>query len=332
MRIRFVSDVLYRVDRTLEGIVEVAGPKFRASPGRLFWAAFMAGAFIALGFLLALVASYSFHPLLGGNPSLFKILLGAVFPMGLIAVVIGGADLWTGNVQFVCASRLSGRVGLRDVLYNWVVSYGGNLAGSLFLALLATRLTGLLLGRGIGDVVLAIARYKVGLDPIRLFFLGVGCNWLVNLAIWQQSRLSDGAGRILAIWFPIFAFVAIGFEHSIANMFVIGAAAMSPGSGIGYTDMMRNLVPVTLGNAVGGFLFVSLYYWYLADSSAGPMDVLGEVGRFLLDVASFSLLALLPMLALSLLGYAFPLASTAYFAVLSFVLWRGVCPSGRKNL
>ncbi|MCD6106110.1 MAG: formate/nitrite transporter family protein [Thermoplasmata archaeon] len=327
-----MSEVLYRVDRTLEGIIEVAGPKFRASPGRLFWAAFMAGAFIAVGFLLALVASFSFHPSLGGNPSLFKLVLGAVFPMGLIAVVIGGADLWTGNVQFVCTLRLSGRAGVGDVLYNWIVSYGGNLAGSLFVAFLAVRLTGLISPGDLGNVVLAIARHKVSLDVEKLFFLGVGCNWLVNLAIWQQSRLQDGAGRILAIWFPIFAFVTIGFEHSIANMFVIGAAAMLPDSGIGYFDMMRNLVPVTLGNAVGGFLFVSLYYWYLSNPELGPGDVLREVAKFAADLGLFSLAALAPMVLFSLLGSLFPILSVAYFAAISPLLWRSVCPVERKNL
>ncbi len=198
------EQILYGVDTTFEGgIAKKATPKFRTTPGRLLFAGFMAGAFIAFGFLLAVVAASGYSPKLfpdKGNISAFKLLLGAVFPVGLIGgVVIGGADLWTGNVQFLSSAKVKGYADFKCVLYNWFGSYGGNFIGSIFLALLATTLTGLFGHVGdpntFGKVTVSIATGKVSKDMLALFFLGIGCNWLVNLAIWQSARVQDGQVR-----------------------------------------------------------------------------------------------------------------------------------------
>lgn len=200
--------ILYGVHSTFEDVAKAAIPKFRTTPGRLLFAGFMAGAFIAFGFTLATVAACvaKCPPyVMGGtfNKPLFKLLLGAVFPMGLIAVVIAGADLWTGNVQALSSAKGMGYADWRNVIYNWFGSYGGNFIGSIFLALMAIPLTGLFGKVGapnlFGQTAIEIAKAKVAKDPISLFFLGIGCNWLVNLAVWQAARVKDGAGKILAI-------------------------------------------------------------------------------------------------------------------------------------
>lgn len=332
------EQILYGVDTTFEGIAKKATPKFRTTPGRLLFAGFMAGAFIAFGFLLAVVAASGYSPKLfpdKGNISAFKLLLGAVFPVGLIGVVIGGADLWTGNVQFLSSAKVKGYADFKCVLYNWFGSYGGNFIGSIFLALLATTLTGLFGHVGdpntFGKVTVSIATGKVSKDMLALFFLGIGigCNWLVNLAIWQSARVQDGAGKILAIWFPIFAFVAIGFEHAIANMWAIPTGILLSNYTITWTKFFHNLIPVTFGNAVGGFLFVAFYYWYLSHPELTAERLIKEIVDFLVVFIAFWIVATLvpagiAMALDSALGsgamYAVPLALSIYYIAGTFFL------------
>ncbi|AHL23498.1 formate/nitrite transporter family protein [Thermococcus nautili] len=328
-----MSEILYGVDSTFEGIAKKATPKFKTTPGRLLFAGFMAGAYIAFGFVLAVIAATGFHD----NPSAFKLLLGAVFPVGLIAVILAGADLWTGNVQFLSSAKAKGYADFRCVLYNWFGSYGGNFIGSVFIALLAVQLTGLFGHVGdpnaFGKTIVAIAHGKVSKDFIALLFLGIGCNWLVNVAIWQSARVQDGAGKILAIWFPIFAFVAIGFEHAIANMWAIPMGVFLSNGAINWASFFHNLIPVTLGNAIGGFLFVSFYYWYLSHPELTARRLAKEIVDFTVVFVAFWVLAtLIPAgIALALKNnlYAFPLVLSVYYVAGTFALARIAKPGVR---
>jgi len=337
--------ILYGVDTTFEGIAKKATPKFKTTPGRLLFAGFMAGAFIAFGFLLAVIAGCvaKYPPFAAGdsfNKALFKILLGAVFPVGLIAVVLGGADLWTGNVQFLSSAKVKGYADFKCVLYNWFGSYGGNFIGSIFLALMAVPLTGLFGHVGnpnlFGDTVVSIAQGKVSKDMMALFFLGIGCNWLVNLAIWQSARVQDGAGKILAIWFPIFAFVAIGFEHAIANMWAIPTGIIASNYAITWSKFFHNLIPVTFGNAVGGFLFVAFYYWYLSHPELTTERLLKEIVDFLVVFAVFWILATLIPAGIGIaldkaMGsgamYVVPVVLSIYYIVGTFALAKVAKPA-----
>ncbi|NJE43165.1 formate/nitrite transporter family protein [Thermococcus sp. GR6] len=335
--------ILYGVDTTFEAVAKKATPKFKTTPGRLLFAGFMAGAFIAFGFLLAVVAAAGYSPKLfpdTGNISAFKILLGAVFPVGLIAVILAGADLWTGNVQFLSSAKAKGYADFKCVLYNWFGSYGGNFIGSIFLALLVVPLTGLFGHVGdpntFGQVTVGIATGKVSKDILALFFLGIGCNWLVNVAIWQSARVQDGAGKILAIWFPIFAFVAIGFEHAIANMWAIPAGILLSDYAITWTQFFHNIIPVTFGNAIGGFLFVAFYYWYLSHPELTTDRLIKEIIDFLIVfIAFWAVAALVPAgIGIALdqaLGkgamYLVPLVLSAYYIVGAFVLYKKARPA-----
>ncbi|ANF22476.1 formate/nitrite transporter family protein [Thermococcus piezophilus] len=335
--------ILYGVDTTFEAVAKKATPKFKTTPGRLLFAGFMAGAFIAFGFLLAVVASAGYSPKLfpdTGNISTFKILLGAVFPVGLIAVILAGADLWTGNVQFLSSAKAKGYADFKCVLYNWFGSYGGNFVGSIFLALLAVPLTHLFGHVGdpntFGQVTVGIATGKVSKDILALFFLGIGCNWLVNVAIWQAARVQDGAGKILAIWFPIFAFVAIGFEHAIANMWAIPTGILLSDYAITWTQFFHNVIPVTFGNAVGGFLFVAFYYWYLSNPELTTDRVIKEIIDFLIVFMAFWVVATLIPAGIGValdkaLGkgamYLVPLVLSAYYIVGAFVLYKKARPA-----
>jgi formate/nitrite transporter len=236
----------------------------------------LAGAFIAFGavYHTLVVTDHG----LGFGPS--RLLGGLAFSLGL--VVVAGAELFTGNTLIVMA-WVDGRVGLPELARNWGLVYVANFAGAVGAAALVTWADGLALADGrLGETAAGIARAKVALDWPTAFFRGILCNALVSLAVWLSFGARDVAGKILAIVFPISAFVALGFEHSIANMYVIPLALMHGVGGVTLAGFLGNLVPVTLGNVVGGGVFVAGVYWlcyrYRAPGSVAdePASALGD--------------------------------------------------------
>ncbi len=218
---------------------------------------FLAGAFIAFGAMNFTVVMTGSD--LGWGPS--RLLGGVAFSLGLILVIIAGAELFTGNNLIVMAWA-DRRITLRQLLRNWALVYGANLVGAVAVALVAVWSGTLLLGDG---AVLAtahdIARSKTALSFQQAFFRGVLCNVLVCLAVWLCFAAHSVSGKILAIIFPISAFVALGFEHSVANMYLIPVALFSGAEGVTVLGFVENLVPVTLGNILGGSVFVAAVYW-----------------------------------------------------------------------
>ncbi len=236
---------------------------------RLLVLSFLAGAYIAFGGLLAVIVGGGAPGLAAANPGLQKCVFGAVFPVGLMLVVIAGAELFTGNTATCIPAALSGRITWRAVGRNWVLSYLGNLVGSLFVAYVLVFLTGLFLKDPWLSSITAIAEAKTAQAFLPLLLKGMGCNWLVCLAVWLAISSDDVMGKIAGIWFPIMTFVAIGFEHSVANMFFIPAGIFY-GAAVSWADFfLVNLLPVTLGNIVGGAMFVGLVYWFLYREPAG---------------------------------------------------------------
>lgn len=213
----------------------------------------LGGAFIGLGALFFLAVLSGADP--GFGPA--RLAAGLAFSLGLILVLIGGAELFTGNVLLVMA-WVDGVVGTRDVLRNWVVVYATNFLGALalvglvFMAGLHTGPLGQLAAR------LAVAKYQLGVAE--LLARGTLCNMLVCLAVWLSFAARDVAGRILAIAFPIAAFVTLGLEHCVANMFLLPFAQMAGGPG-DIAAMADNLFWVSIGNVLGGAGGVALTYW-----------------------------------------------------------------------
>lgn len=235
----------------------------------------LAGAFIGLGALMfALVSS---DASLGFAAS--RLLGGLAFSLGLILVTVAGAELFTGNNLLVMAWA-SGCVSTREVLRNWAVVCLANFVGALGLALLVW-LSGhaTMNGGAVGRAVVAIATAKAGLSTGDAFFRGMLCNVLVCMAVWMGLAGRSVVDKAVAIVFPITAFVAAGFEHSIANMYYF-PLAMLLGAPLGWDDFARNLGPVIAGNLVGGSVLVALVYYtiYLrpaareADSAAAPIS------------------------------------------------------------
>ena len=230
----------------------------------------LAGAFIGLGALMfTLVAS---DPTLGFTAT--RLLGGLAFSLGLILVTVAGAELFTGN-NMLAMAWADGCVSTRQLVRNWVVVCATNFVGAAGLALLVW-LSGHpgLNGGTVGETAIKIATAKAGLSLAEAFFRGVLCNVLVCMAVWMALAGRSVTDKAIAIVFPITAFVAAGFEHSIANMYFF-PLAMLLGAPLGWYDFARNLVPVIAGNIVGGSVLVALVYYVIY---LRPARAHGEVG------------------------------------------------------
>lgn len=231
----------------------------------------LAGAFIAVGGVVSAVVSHSIT-----NVGVSKFVGGAVFPVGLILVVICGAELFTGNCLMV-VPLADGKINIKEVLKNWVVVYIGNFIGSVLIAFLVFEAGVFTLNSGkLGGVVIKVASTKGNLSFGTAFASAIMCNFLVCLAVWGASAAKDVVSKVIIIWFPIMTFVTCGFEHCVANMYFltagifaksnpafVKASGIAPDKMIDGSHMIQNLIPVTLGNIVGGSILVGLAY-YLA--------------------------------------------------------------------
>jgi formate/nitrite transporter len=218
---------------------------------------FTAGALIGIGALLMSHVGGGSPQLAASNPGLCNFLKGAVgLPTGLALVVLTGAELFTGNVMVMISGLLKGAVEMKDLVKNWVASYSANFAGSLFLAWLSFHAK-TMAPPAMHAAAVGIATMKVSLPWTVAFSKAILCNWLVCLGVWGAMSSQSTGGKLLAIWLPISAFITLGFEHSVANMFLI-PQGMLAGAKITWSQfIVNNLIPVTLGNIVGGAIFVA---------------------------------------------------------------------------
>ena len=218
---------------------------------------FLAGVFIAFGAMFYTLVITNQYMGLGSA----RLLGGIAFSLGLILVVVGGAELFTGNNLIVMAWA-DRKVSTIKLLRNWSLVYISNLCGAISAAAMVYWSGTLSFGdNAVAETALEIAVAKINIDPMQAFIRGILCNILVCLAVWLCFAAHHVAGKILAIIFPISAFVALGFEHSVANMYFIPLGMLISDGSIGLIELLRNLIPVTLGNIVGGGFFVALVYW-----------------------------------------------------------------------
>ena len=239
----------------------------------MFSLAILAGIFIGLGAMFATTATAGTAGVLPYG--VVRVFTGIVFCLGLVLVIVGGAELFTGNNLIVMAWA-SGKVSTASLLRNWAIVFFGNFVGSILTVILVFASQQYLFANGaVGQTALGIANSKVQLGFIQAIALGVLCNMLVCLAIWLTLSARSTIDKIAAIIFPITAFVAAGFEHSIANMYFIpmglliknfdpafAAAAQIDLNGLTWvTFLVDNLLPVTIGNIIGGSLGVAAVYW-----------------------------------------------------------------------
>ncbi|NOS76606.1 MAG: formate/nitrite transporter family protein [Nitrospira sp.] len=234
--------------------------------------ALLAGAFISLGALFYAVTVTTGKEAAPVPFGLLRLAGGVAFSLGLVLVVVGGAELFTGN-NLIAMAWAVGCVQTSQVIKNWVWVYFGNLLGALGTVALVLLAGVPAIGDGaVGDTLVRIARSKVALDPVSAVARGILCNVLVCLAVWLCMAARSVADKILAIIFPISAFVACGFEHSVANMFFLplGIALTASGAdALSWSGALANLGLVTLGNLIGGTGLVALVYWFVYLRGAG---------------------------------------------------------------
>lgn len=257
--------------------VNIAVKKANMTITSQFILGILAGAFIAFGAEAANMASHTITDI-----STAKLIGGLIFPAGLILVLTAGAELFTGN-NLMLTALCERKITTSALLCSWTVVYLGNLAGSVLTALLISW-SGQLdyTGGLLGGFTLKTAVGKISLPFFRAFVLGILCNWLVCLAVWSSFGAKDGISKAVCIFFPIWLFIASGFEHSVANMYYISigilaksdpsyvtkalelGASQSGINALNWTAMFTdNLIPVTLGNIIGGAGFVGLVYWFV---------------------------------------------------------------------
>ena len=242
--------------------VKTGETKAKLPPSKAIVAGFLAGAYIAFGAMVAITVSSGMDPEIWGTlPTFFT---GAVFSLGLILVVVAGSELLTGNMALVPLAAMKGRATLKRLAENFGFVMLGNLLGSLFVAYFLAVKTGVLTADMQLERLSQIALAKgVEETETQIFLRAVGCNWLVCLAVWMALAADDVAGKVLAIFFPIMAFVALGFDHVVANMFFLPAAIFAGVDGIGWGDALHNWLFAFLGNLVGAAIFVAGAYWFL---------------------------------------------------------------------
>lgn len=268
----------YKPKEIAQRIDQACISKSLSDPLRVFILAVLAGAFIAFGAAFYTLVTYDSS---GINPGVLRLIGGLVFSLGLILVIVAGAELFTGNNLLVMA-YVDKKITLRQLAKSWSIVFFGNFVGALGLVVLM-YLSGLWAASNgvVGEKVLLIAHAKVNLSVTEAVTRGILCNVLVCLAVWLCFAGHTVVDKILAIVFPVSAFVALGFEHSVANMYFIPAGLLAqhqPGvlSAVAATNpdidlsnltlygfLVKNLLPVTLGNIIGGSVFVGLVYWFV---------------------------------------------------------------------
>lgn len=231
--------------------------------GKLVILGTLGGAYISIGALLSVMIGYGLPDVVLSNPGVVKLLMGATFPVGLIMIVLAGGELFTGCCAYFVPNVIGGRQSLKTMIRYCSIVWITNFIGALLFGYFLVYLPHLSHYQPTLDGFLRIAEAKCS-NPFYITVLkGIGANWLVCLAVWLGMASKSVGGKIIGIWFPVMTFVAIGYEHSVANMFFI-PMAMFEGFELSIGELfVKNLIPATLGNIVGGSLLVGAAYAYL---------------------------------------------------------------------
>lgn len=250
-----------------ENYLNIAKNKTSMSCGKTFVLAIMAGMFIAFAGVGSSVASCMVD-----NPSVSKLIAGCIFPAGLAMVILAGSELFTGNC-LLFIGVLQKKIKCIAMIKNLILVYLGNFVGSLIVSLIVVYSGTInLFSNGFGEAVIKTAQNKCSLGFLEAILLGIGCNFLVCIAVWMAFAAKTPGGKVAAIFFPILAFVVSGFEHSVANMYYLSAGflAKTTGEFVANSDAINlfnitisNLLPVTIGNIIGGMVLIALPYWFV---------------------------------------------------------------------
>ena len=245
----FMEELMYSLLETKNNVVDLGIAKVNKPFASKIVLSFAAGAMISFGFLAYLFSVRDFGPGLGT-------LIGAtLFPVGLIIVLIAGGELITGNMMVVGASWLNKKVTTKEMLLNWLVISFGNVLGAVFVSWIGSYLG---MYNGLEEALLNASNSKIAATTMQVFVSGMMANWFVGIAVWMNIALKDGIGKIFGSWFPIVVFVYFGFQHSVANTFLLTANKLV--NGLQLSEILGNLSVSYLGNILGALIFVSGIY------------------------------------------------------------------------
>lgn len=255
---------MYR--ETIDSVLAATDKKFellRRSPSGFFVSAMLAGAYVGIGILLIFTLGAQ------APPEFRKLVMGCAFGIALTLVVIAGGELFTGYALSAVLAKHAGRATWADVFKSWWVSWIGNFGGCAVLVVLFA------LGGGGGllakpnTLLMDVASYKMNSSIVELFARAVLCNWLVCLALWMSARVTEDTAKCIVIFWCLLAFIACGFEHSVANMtLLLAALAGQHPSSVSVFGLGHNLLWVTVGNLVGGGVFVAGAYWVISSEQS----------------------------------------------------------------
>ena len=265
---------MYSPAEVAKNYVSIGKSKVNTPVSRMFVLAILAGAFIAIGGVAATTVAVSVEA-----PSIGKFLGACVFPGGLAMVLLAGSELFTGNC-LLSIPLLEKEITVGGLLKNWIVVWLGNLAGGILVAAVCVFSSqASLFSNGLAVSMISTAAAKVSMPFTDALLKGIACNFLVCIAVWIAFAAKQVAGKILGLFFPIMMFVLCGFEHSVANMYYCAAglfANMNPiyaqaaaDAGVNTANLTwgamfaANLLPVTIGNIIGGFFCVGCAYWFV---------------------------------------------------------------------
>ncbi|MBD8499949.1 formate/nitrite transporter family protein [Paenibacillus arenosi] len=251
---------------TIEQINEAVETKknlMKSSLARYWVAAMLAGAYVGFGIMLIFKIG---GPFMAANSPATSVIMGGSFGIALTLIIFAGAELLTGNNMLFTVSSLSKRTPWSVTWNNWVIVFFGNLAGAVVFSLLIYG-TGIFGKIAPDHLLFTTAAAKMNMPIHELFFRGILCNWLVCLAIWTSMRAKDDIAKLVLIWWMLYAFIATGYEHSVANMSLLTLSLLLPQhpDSITWGGWLYNMIPVTVGNAVGGIVFVGMAYWYISN-------------------------------------------------------------------
>jgi len=221
---------------------------------------------IYLGFGIVLIFSIGGPIAAAGGGAYLKLIMGASFGIALSLVIFAGSELFTGNNMVFAVGKLTKRVGFGPIIKLFILCFIGNLLGSLFLAYIVVK--GGSLTPAAHALIFKVAAAKMGLSIDQAILRGILCNWLVCLAVWISLRTQSESARLIMIFWCLFAFIASGYEHSIANQTLLGMALFLPegAPGVSIAGFVHNQIWVTLGNVIGGGAFVGMAYYFASPS------------------------------------------------------------------
>lgn len=242
------------------GIAKAALSRQGLASSTFIFMTIAAGAFIALGGLLSLLIGFGMPEATAGNPALQRLLSGLVFPIGLVLVIVLGAELFTGNNALLIGPLAQRKITVMQTVANWTLVWIGNFAGALLVAWLFAYVAGVTTAQPWHDAIQGMAATKANLPWLTVLVRGIGANWCVCLAVWLALAGHTLTEKVVGCWLPVFAFVALGYEHCVANMFFIPLGMME-GADVSVAQLfVNNLLPATIGNIIGGALFVGVIH------------------------------------------------------------------------